>query len=151
MAEEIRVTHTEAPLSAGGGIEPSLGELLKELLDESTTLVKQEVSLAKAEITDTLSSAGKDAAMLAVGGGVLLVGALVLTAFLVLLLGLWMPEWLSALIVGVVFTIIGAAMLMKAKSNLTSMSFKPDTTLQTLKDDQRWAKREAQQVKQDLT
>lgn len=132
--------------------DASLGELFKQLAQDSTTLVKQEVALAKAEMRENMKAVGKDVAFLAMGGAILLVGVLVLTAFLVALLGDMLDNyWLSALIVGLIYAGIGAALLMKGKSNLQHDDLKPEQTIATLKEDKRWAQSEIQQVKRGLS
>lgn len=140
---------TPRPAATG---DPSLAELLKELGQESSTLLKQELTLAKAEMRESARSIGKDVAMLAIGGSVLLVAALVLTAALVMLLGdAFDNYWLGALIVGVLYAIVGAVLLSKAKNNLKKEDLKPHATLQTLQDDKRWAQNQVQQVKRELS
>lgn len=133
--------------------EPSLGDLFKELAHESTTLIKQEIGLAKAEMTSNARALAKDAVMLAVGGGILLVGVLVLTAFLVALLGdiLGDEYWLGALIVGAVYALIGGVLLMKGKKGMQHDDLKPEQTMRSLQEDKRWAQNEVQQVKRDLS
>jgi len=156
---EVRVpAETEAYPSAdgrvaGGPVEPSLGELFRQLAQESSTLIRQEVALAKAEMRENVRSLTKDVAMLAAGGGVLLVAALVFTAFLVAGLGDLLGDeyWLGALIVGVVYALIGIVLLNKGKKGLRNDSLKPETTVATLQADKQWAQAEAQQVKRDLT
>lgn len=129
-----------------------LSELFKQLGHDSTTLVKQEIALGKAEMRENMKAMGKDAAFLAMGGGVLLVGALVLTTFLVLLLGDALDNyWLAALIIGAIYALAGVGLLMKGKSNLQHEDIKPDQTIATLQEDKRWAQSEAQQVKRGLT
>ena len=153
MQEEIHVTRTTVTERPPGdaGPEPSLGELFKQLAQDSATLVKQEVALAKVEMRENLRSAGKDAAMIAVGGGLLLVGLLVLTAALVAVIGDALDNyWLGALVVGLLF-VVGGGML--AKKNLNSLkndSLGPDQTIQTLKEDKRWLQSEIQQAKKEL-
>jgi hypothetical protein len=137
----------------GGTGEPSLGELFRQLAQESGTLIRQEVALAKAEMRENVRSLTKDVAMLAAGGGVLLVAALVFTAFLVAGLGDLMGDeyWLGALIVGAVYALIGFVLLNKGKKGLRNDSLKPEQTVATLQADKQWAQAEAQQVKRDLT
>lgn len=132
--------------------EPSLGELFRQLAQDSSTLIRQEVALAKTELTRSLSRAAVGAAGIVAGALVAVVGVLVLIAALVVGLGDLIDNyWLSALIVGVLFVAIGGLL---AKSNLDrvkGVDYKPDLTIQTLKEDKRWAQAEAQQVKRDLT
>ena len=76
----------------------SLGELFADLAKESSVLVRQEVALAKAELTQKAGQVGKDVGFLAVGGLVLYAGLLAIIAAIIILLGtLGVPWWLSAL------------------------------------------------------
>ncbi len=152
MPDEIHITRTtttshRAP-DGPPGTEPSLGELFKQLAQDSATLVKQEVALAKVEMRENLRSATKDAAMIAVGGGLLLVGILVLTAFLVAALGDLLDNyWLGALIVGLVYVGIGGVLAKKYMGNLKKDDMGPDQTIESLKEDKRWLQSEIQQAK----
>lgn len=132
--------------------EPSLGELFRDLAQESSLLIKQEIGLAKAEMRENFRDFAKDAVMLAAGGGILLVAMLVFTAFLVAGLGDLLGDeyWLGALIVGVVYAIIGGVLLARGKSGMERDDLKPERTIESLQADKRWAQAEAQQVKRDL-
>lgn len=149
MADIRGPSDVDARIGGGApGGEPSLGELFKQLAQDSATLVKHEVALAKVEMRENLKSATRDAAMIAVGGGLLLVGALVLVAFLVALLGDALDNyWLSALIVGLVFVIIGGLLAKKYMGNLKKDDLGPEQTIQTLKEDKQWIQNEIQQVR----
>lgn len=155
MATDTRITPHEEGGGAGpapAGAEPSLGELFKQLAQDSTTLIQQEVALAKTEMRDNFRAFAKDVVMLAIGGGVLLVGALVLTAFLVALLGDLLDNyWLGALIVGLVYALVGFVLLRRGQKGMKHDDLKPEQTLQTLQADKRWAQREVQEVKRNLT
>ena len=132
------------------GAEPSLGELVKLLAQDSATLVRQEMALAKAEMRENLRSYTKDVAMVVVGGVVALIGALVLIAFLVVALGDALDNyWLGALIVGVLFVAVGAFMAKKNLNNLKHDDLKPEQTIQTLKEDKQWIQNEMQQARGD--
>jgi uncharacterized membrane protein YqjE len=131
--------------------DAGLGDLFKQLAQDSTTLLRQEVALAKAELQQNVRTAVRDATMVAVGGGLALVGALVLVLFLVLALGDALNEyWLGALIVGVLFLVIGGIMAMGALRKLRGDGLAPERTIQTLKEDKQWAQSEIRQVRQDL-
>lgn len=135
-----------------GTTDASLAELFKQLAQESSTLIKQEIALAKAEVGESVGKATGSISKLAIAAGLALVAALVLTAFLVLLLGELLGNyWLSALIVGVVYAIVGAVLAKGAINRLKSIQYAPQTTIQTLKQDKVWAQAEVQQVKHDLT
>lgn len=161
MADEIRVTRAgdESGLGRiatqlnqpGGGGDPGLGDLFRQLAQDSATLVRQEVALAKAELQQNVKTAVRDATMAAVGGGLALVGALVLVLFLVLALGDALNEyWLGALIVGLVFLIAGGLLAMGSLKKLKNDGLAPERTIQTLKEDKQWAQSEIQQVRRDL-
>lgn len=120
--------------------ERSLGELFSDLTRELSTLVRQEATLAKTELSDKVSNVGRDLGLVAAGGAVAYAGFLVLLAFLVLLLGLVMPLWLSALIVGVIVTAIGGFLVKKYWTAFTHVNPTPTETVQTLKEDSRWLK-----------
>jgi hypothetical protein len=102
---------------------------------------------------ENMRKLAKDAVMLAIGGGILLMGLLTLTAFLVAALGDMLGDeyWLGALIVGALYALIGGILLMRGKSGLQHDDLKPDQTMESLQADKRWAKTEARQVKRDLT
>jgi hypothetical protein len=122
--------------------ERSIGELFGELSQDMGLLVRQEAQLAKTEMQAKLSKVTTDLVSLAAGGTVALVGGLALTAFLILLLidPIGLKPWLSALIVGVVFGIVGWMMLQRGLKNLKQTDPTPRRTVDTLKDDIEWAK-----------
>jgi uncharacterized membrane protein YqjE len=131
--------------------DQSLGTLFSQLAHDSTTLIRQEIALAKAEVRQSVQQTTNGAAKLGVAAALATVGALVLTAFLVLLLGDLLDNyWLSALIVGVVFLVIGGLLAMSGMRKLKAVQLAPEATLATLKEDKAWAQSELQQVKRDL-
>jgi len=116
--------------------ERSLGELFGDLSRETSTLVRQEVTLAKAELTQTATQVGKDVGVLAVGGAIAYAGLLALVAAVVLgLVALGLPAWLSALIVGVVVAGGGYALVRRGLSALKGVDMAPRQTMETLKED----------------
>lgn len=123
--------------------ERSVGELLSELTRELSTLFRQEVTLAKTEMTQKASKAGKDVGFLAVGGAVAYAGFLAILAGVVLALGLVLPWWLSALIVGVVVAAIGYFLIRKGQTALKQIDLTPQETVETLKEDKQWLKEQA--------
>lgn len=166
MAQEIQIApdgdgHAARPArpsprrgaAALDGREASIGELVKELAQESSTLIRQEMGLAKAEMQSNLQSLGKDAAMMAAGGAALLLAMLVFTAFLIAGLGdlLGNEYWLGALIVGVAYALIGGVLVMRGRRGMQQDDLRPEQTIQSLQADKRWARSEAEQVKRDLT
>jgi len=120
--------------------EPSLGELFAELSRQTSDLVHQEVNLAKAEMTQKAREVGKDAGFIGAGGAVAYAGLLVLLAAIVLFLGIWLPMWVSALIVAVVVLGVGGFLILRGRDGLSKTNITPQQTVDTLKEDVRWAK-----------
>ena len=115
--------------------ERSIGELFAELANETSTLVRQEVQLAKTELTQKVTSAGRDAGMLGAGGALAYAGLLVLLAAVVIGLGELIPLWLSALIVGLIVVGVGYALIQRGLTGLKHLDPAPRETIQTIKED----------------
>jgi hypothetical protein len=118
----------------------SLGELFSELAQETSTLVRQEVNLAKTEMTQKASTAGRHIGILAAGGAVAYAGLLAILAGVIALLNAVMPLWVAALLVGIVVAVVGYLLVRRALDALKREDFAPRETIETLKEDQRWAK-----------
>ena len=132
----------------GTGPTSTIGALLTELRDEGTTLLRQEVALAKAELSETASRLGRNSAKVATGGAVAYAGGIVLLIGVGALAGrglarLGMPpdaaQWLGFVIVGAIVALIGWSMLAKAKRALRDTSLTPRETIASLKQSRRWA------------
>ncbi|HZT95749.1 MAG TPA: phage holin family protein [Chloroflexota bacterium] len=124
--------------------DKSIPELMRQLADETTTLVKQELDLAKAEMTQKGKEAGLGIGMFGAAGiiGLFALGAL--TACFIAALSLAMQVWLAALIVAVVYAAIAGAVALVGKQRLKEgMPPKPDQTIETVKEDVQWAKTQA--------
>ncbi len=121
--------------------DSSIGELFADLTRDMSTLVRQEVQLAKTEVTQKATTVGKDVAYMAVGGAIAYAGFLALVAALIVILGaVGVPWWLSALLVGLVVAAVGYFLIMKGRAALKRLDMAPRQTMQTLKDDAEWAK-----------
>lgn len=126
----------------------SLGQLLKELTHETSTLLRQEVDLAKTEMSEKASRVGANLGSLAIGGGVALLGALALLAFAIyglqaLLRQLMDPDvavWLAPLIIGVILAAVGYSLIKKALETLKRESIAPQRTTQSLQENKEWLK-----------
>ncbi len=118
----------------------SLGELFSELAQDTTTLVRKEVQLAKTEMSQKASRVGKDVGFLAVGGAVAYAGLLAVLAGVIVLLGQVIPMWLSALLVGLVVAGVGYFLVRRGLDALKREDLAPRQTIETLKEDQQWAK-----------
>ena len=121
--------------------ERSLGELFADLARETGTLVSREVALARTELTEKATQVGKDVAYLAVGGLVAYAGLLAIIAAVILVLAAnGVPLWVSALVVGLAVAIVGYVLVQRGLTALRRQDFAPRQTLETLKEDTRWAK-----------
>jgi uncharacterized membrane protein YqjE len=121
--------------------EQPIGELLKQLATETSTLVRQELDLAKAEMREKGRKAGPGVGMIGAAGAVALLAAGTLTAFFVLALDGALPNWLAALIVTVVYGAIAGFLYMRGKEKVDDAgSPAPRQTIETLKEDVEWAK-----------
>ena len=120
--------------------ERSLGDLFSDLSRETTTLVRQEVQLAKAELTQSATEAARGIGML-VAGAVAYAGLFFLLLAIVFgLIEAGWDAWLSALVVGLVVVAIGAILVLRARESLKPANLAPRRTIETLKEDQEWAK-----------
>jgi len=118
----------------------SLGELFSELAQETSTLVRQEVQLASTEMGHKASRVGKDVGFLAAGGAVAYAGLLAILAGVIVLLGQVIPMWLSALLIGLVVAGVGYFLVRRGLDALKREDLAPRQTIETLKEDQQWAK-----------
>jgi hypothetical protein len=121
------------------------GELLRELSQQTTDLVRQEIELAKAEIGEKGKQAGIGAGMF---GGAGLFGAAAfaaLTTAIIAALDLAMPLWLAALIVTVVYGAVTAVLAQRGKQKVQEAGPPvPEQTTESVKEDVQWAKTRAQ-------
>jgi hypothetical protein len=129
--------------------ERSIGELFGQLSQDMTMLVRQEVQLARAEMSEKLSRLTANLVSVIAGGFVAYVGGLALVAALILGLNdlANISPWVSALIVGAVLAIAGYAMLRRGLDELKRVDIAPRRTVenirddvQAIKDDVQWAK-----------
>ncbi|MES2694961.1 MAG: phage holin family protein [Verrucomicrobiota bacterium] len=127
----------------------SIPALLRDLRDETTTLLHQEVALAKAELAEKVSKTGGHLAHLAVGGFVTYAGIIVLLIGIGHLLGTLMTRfgldpavatWLAPSLVGLVVALIGWAMLTKAKRALSKTDFTPRQTVASMRETKEWTR-----------
>jgi uncharacterized membrane protein YqjE len=117
------------------------GDLVKELSQQVTTLVRQEVELAKAEVGEKGKKAGVGAGLLGGAGvaGLLALGSL--TAFLILALDGVMPNWAAALIVTAVWGAVAGVLALRGRHKVQEVgSPAPEKTIETLKEDKEWLK-----------
>jgi hypothetical protein len=125
--------------------ERSLGELFGDLTKDTATLVRQEVQLATAEMTQKAGAVGKDVGFLAIGGAVAYAGLLAIVAAIIILLAtIGLPWWLAAALVGLVVAGIGYFLIQQGLTALRRTNLAPRQTMQTLKEDAEWIKEQRQ-------
>ena len=128
--------------------QPTVGELLKDLREESTLLLRQEIALAKKEISEKISTAARNLTYLA--GGALV--AYCAITFILLAISSLIAQTLAAhdvsigwaiflglLIVGLIIGVVSIVMIIKGAQTLKKMSLTPEKTVETLKEDKTWA------------
>jgi hypothetical protein len=109
--------------------------LLRRLTDELTTLLRQELALATAEVSRSMRVMLTAAASLAVGGAVLFTGLLATLAAAVLGLATVLRPWLAALVIGVAVTLIGIVLVMAGVRSIDPSTLKPSRTADSLRRD----------------
>lgn len=118
----------------------SVGALLGQVTSDLSTLMRQEVALAKAELTAEATKAGKAAGMLA-GAGIAAHLAIIFASLtFVAVLNTFMDLVLAVLIVTLLWAAVAAVLGLKGKKGLAQVNPKPEATIETLKEDAQWAK-----------
>ena len=128
--------------------ERPVAELIRELSEQTSTLVHKELELAKLELAQKGERAGIGAGMFGSAGlvGLYAVGAL--TAAVVLLLATTMAGWLAALVVAVACGLIAGGLALAGRSQIQQATPPvPEQATESVKEDVRWAKAKAQQAR----
>jgi hypothetical protein len=128
--------------------ERTLGQLLKELTMESRTLLKQEVDLAKTEVSEKAARVGAHLGAVAVGGAVAFLGAIALllaavyglTSLLHQFVSPDVAAWLAPLLVGAVLATAGYLLITRALATLKHEGIAPQRTTQSLQENTAWLK-----------
>jgi uncharacterized membrane protein YqjE len=124
----------------GDARERPIGELVKELSQQTSTLVRQEIELARAELQEKGKVAGKGAGMLAGAAVAALLALGALTAGLIALLDKAMATWVAALIVMALWAVVAAVLAKAGQSALRRATPPAPQTVETVKEDIQWAK-----------
>lgn len=133
----------------------SLGSLIKELGDEGSRLIREEVQLAKTELREKFEVYERNTMKMAVGG-VMLLGAffVLLVAVnrgLTVLLGEFMAAemavWIAPLILAFVAGVTGWGMTRNAQSEMKREGFTPTKTMRTLREEKNWVQQQAREVR----
>ena len=122
------------------GDQRSLGDIVGDVAEDLSTLVKQELELARTELKQEAAKAGKGAGMLGGAGLAALLFLVFLSLTLTFLLDNWMPLELAALIVTAVWAAVAAVLAARGRSELKRTNPQLPKTQQTLKEDATWAR-----------
>lgn len=124
--------------------EQPIGDVARDLTRDLSLLVRQEVELAKSEMTQKGRVAAPGLGMIGAAGVVGLMAAGAMTAFAVIVLAIFLPDWLSALVVGAVLAAVAYGLAMRGKERVEQAgSPMPEQTIETVKEDVEWAKTRA--------
>jgi uncharacterized membrane protein YqjE len=128
--------------------EESFGELLSGLASDMSTLIKQEVELAKVEVSAKAKKAGKGVGLLAGAGVAGLLVLMTLTALLVVALDAALELWLAILLVLLLWAVVAGVLALAGRSALRQAAPPvPEQTVDTVKEDVRWAKHPTQSAR----
>jgi Putative Actinobacterial Holin-X, holin superfamily III len=131
--------HTENELR-----ERPIGEVAKSLTSDLSLLLRQEIDLAKAEMAEKGRTAAPGLGMFGGAGIVGLCAAGALTAFLILVLSTFLPDWAAALVVGAVLATVAYVLVQQGKERVADAGAPvPEQTIETMKEDVEWAKTRA--------
>ena len=146
---DVRTPAERAARRGGGGDDRdsrSIADLIKELRDESTALMRQELALAKTEMSEKAARTARNSAYVGVGAVLCYLGLfftlVAATVGVALLLGManlgWHSWWLAPLIVGAVVGVVGWVVTKKGMNTLKHESLVPEKTVQSLQEDKQW-------------
>jgi len=124
----------------------SMGELFGDLRDDASSLLRQEVELAKTELKESAQRVFRDVAILAVGGLTLVLASIAITiglcAGMYVLIDLvapgWAAVWLGPLAAAVILGAAGAILIQIGRKKLRGERLSPDLTKETLKENKEW-------------
>jgi hypothetical protein len=120
--------------------ETSIGELIGNISNDLSQLFRQEVELAKAELKQEAAKAGKAAGMLGGAGFAGYLAVVLLSFAAVFGLANVMDAGWAALIVAVVWAVIGAVLFVTGRNKLKTVDPVPHRTVETIKEDAQWLK-----------
>ncbi|MFF8382520.1 MULTISPECIES: phage holin family protein [Streptomyces] len=136
--DRLRVRDLQPPPATAS--DTSIGDLISDISADVSQLVRDEIELAKAEIKEESTKAGKAMGMLGGAGYaghlVLLLGSLTL----IFALGNVMDLAWAALIVTALWAVVGAVLYTTGRKRMRTVNLKPEQTMESLKEDARWAR-----------
>ena len=133
-------TNHQIPSQTGGQDTRSVGEIVGDMSRDLSTLVHQEIDLAKTEMKQEVAKAGKGAGMFGGAGVAGLMTLFFLSFALTYLLDNWMPLELAALITAVLWGVVAGVLVMRGRREIQNAELQLPKTQTTLKEDVQWAK-----------
>jgi hypothetical protein len=124
-----------------GDRRESIGELISQLASQSANLVRDEVALAKREVSEKVASASVDVAIIAAGAVTGLVAILAIVAGIIIALSPHLGAWQAAFVVGGVLVLVAAALVLLGYTRLKREDLKPAQTIESLEENKTWLKR----------
>ncbi len=122
------------------GDDRSMQELWADMAKGASTLIRQEVELAKIETKEQLSRAGKAGAVFSAAGVAGFMALQLLSFAAAWGLAAVVPDGLAFLIVGIIYAIVAAVLLSKGRKQVAEVNLVPQQTVETLREDVEWAK-----------
>ena len=127
----------------------SSGELVKDLSEQTSELVRQELALAKAEMSEKAKAAGLGIGIFGSAGLTAVLGLAALTAAAILGLATAVDAWLAAVIVGVIYLLAAGIQALVGRSQVQRATPPaPEQTVESVKEDVEWAKTRAKSAKE---
>lgn len=127
-----------SPYPSESGTQPvaevSVGELVGQVASDLSTLVRQEMELARAELKEEVAKAGKGAGLLGGAGYAGLLLGVFASLTVMFLLDLALPLWAAALVVTAVWGAVGAVLFRKGRQQLQAVNPTPTRTVDSLKE-----------------
>lgn len=132
---------------------PGMADLLRQLGEDGVALIRQEIQLAKLEISEAASAMIADSVQILVALVIILLGSLILLVGVVLGLGVLLggAYWAGALITAGTLLLIGALLAWRAMRDLEGRTMKPEATIEGLRGDSEWAREEMKELKRGLS
>lgn len=118
--------------------EPTIGELISDLSSNASLLLRQEMQLGKVEMSQKASQAGRELALIGVGGLLGNAALLALTTALILGLAMWIPLWVAALVVGTGLAIVAVLLISAGIQSLKNIDPMPTQTIDSLEESKEW-------------
>jgi len=122
--------------------DTSIAQLISGIVADAQVLVRQEIALARQEVSEEISTAKQAGIKLGIAGGVLALGGLLLILALaqgIAVLLDW-PVWAGYALVGVVLAVVGYFLLSSGQKQLKKVHPVPERTVETLKENAEWIK-----------